>query len=97
MDTRPTAQEVLDLTFDHEYLGRISIRGYLKKLLTTLWYEQDGFSGKRPLGDSGWDWELYKPLIEAGYIAGILDGDGYIEDCDESAGWDLIQEAIDAL
>lgn len=34
--------------------GAKTIGEYLKKLLLTLWDEEDGFSGKRPFGNSSW-------------------------------------------
>ena len=32
----------------------LTVKDYLKTLLHTLWDEEDGFSGKRPFGNSGW-------------------------------------------
>jgi len=40
-----------------------SIREYLAKLLTKLITEEEGFSGKRPFGNSGWLSDLYFPLL----------------------------------
>lgn len=47
-------QEILDLPMDKEEndAQASSVRGYLKTLLKTLWEEGEGFSGKRPLGNS---------------------------------------------
>jgi hypothetical protein len=61
----------------------ISIRQYLYDLMSTLWTETDGFDGKRPFGNSGWDYEVYASLIKHGLIPGSLDEDGYIEKMDE--------------
>ena len=72
----------------------LTIRQYLQKLLLTLWAEGEGFSGKKPFGNSGWEYDLYKPLIRAGVIPGVLDDDGYIDDVDTSAGHAAITEAI---
>ena len=55
-----TGLEILDLPMDPDSndAGASSIRGYLKTLLTTLMAEGEGFSGKRPFGNSGWEYEL---------------------------------------
>ena len=92
-----TGSEILSLPMDENDGGAATIRDYLKGLLSKLWLEGEGFSGKRPFGNSGWDFELYKPLIKAGLVMGKLDGDGYIEDLDNKAADKLIFEAIDAL
>lgn len=54
----------------------MTVRDYLCSLLTTLWNEQEGFSGKRPFGNSGWEYDLYAPLIQAGFIKGKLEEPG---------------------
>lgn len=73
-----------------------TIREYLVALLATLWAEGEGFSGKRPFGNSCWEYELYRALVEAGYVQGnIVDGDFY--DVDKVAADSLIFDAIDTL
>lgn len=74
-----------------------TIHDYLKKLLTQLWADGESFSGKRPFGNSGWEYELYKALVMVGAVKGKLDGDGYIEDVDTTAANKLIFSAIKAL
>lgn len=59
-----------------------TIREALWRLLYTLYNITDSFSGKRPFGNSGWDYEFLPPLIRAGYVVGELDEDGYLEDID---------------
>jgi hypothetical protein len=63
-----------------------TVRDYLKGLLQNLWIEGEGFSGKRPFGNSGWEYDLYQPLIAVGFPK-----DNYRE-MDEA-----ILRAIDAL
>ena len=80
--TTPT--EALSLTFHSGDLNQdITVRGYLLRLLSDLWRKEESFNGKRPFGNSGWQWEVYEALIEAGYIPGELDKDGGILDFDE--------------
>ena len=76
----------LDLKFYCDDLdGEVTIRQYLHRLLWTLWQEDEGFSGKRPFGNSGWQGSLAKPLIVAGVIDGSIADEGYIEDYDDDA------------
>ena len=89
---------LLELVFYCDDLDRtLSIREYLKELLRKLWKEGEGFSGKRPFGNSGWEWDVAKPLIRFGVINGALDEDDYIEDIDTKAFNKLILELIDEL
>lgn len=67
---------------------------YLRALLSTLWQEDEGFSGKRPFGNSGWKWDVYTALVKAGVVGGAFDEDGYLDGCDEEAADRLILSAI---
>lgn len=49
--------------------GEGSLRDYLYELLSTLWAEEESFSGKRPFGNSGWQYQPIEALIEAGIVA----------------------------
>jgi len=71
-----------------------NIRQFLKDLLIRLWIEKECFSGKRPFGNSGWDYLLYTPLIEAGIVAGKIDEDGYIAEIDEKKADKIILDYI---
>lgn len=77
--------------------GAKTVRGYLIGLLTGLWREKDGFSGKRPFGNSGWEYDVYTSMIRAGLIQGKLDADGYVEEADTQAADELILAAIKSL
>lgn len=82
--------QTLDAALSHSFfcgdLGQeVTVRGYLLRLLSDLWRKEESFNGKRPFGNSGWQWEVYEALIEAGYIPGELDEDGGILDFDEEA------------
>ena len=88
----------LEVRFNSDAGDNLTIRDYLRTLLETLWSEGEGFSGKRPFGNSGWEYDLYAPLIKAGFIKGRLDEDGYVADFDsneaESYVFDLITAAF---
>lgn len=74
---------ILALEFDCGDLDQpMTIRGYLLALLAKLWEEEDGFSGKRPFGNSGWKYDVYGALVKASVVTGTLDADGYIDTCD---------------
>lgn len=92
-------KQILKLKIKHPYEDKeITIKKYLKFLLTACWQEGEGFSGKRPFGNSGWEYDLYAPLIKAGLVKGVVDEDGYISSISETSYADtLIFEAIDAL
>jgi hypothetical protein len=77
--------------------GATTVRAYLIKLLTCVWEDGESFNGKRPFGNSGWQYEVYAALIKAGIIKGILDEDGDIENVDYRAADDLVGEAIERL
>ncbi len=72
----------------------LTIADYFKKLLITMWREGESFSGKRPFGNSGWEYDVYKPLIVAGVVEGSLDEYGFVETLDEPKAVELIVELI---
>jgi hypothetical protein len=90
--TNLTPAQVLDLPMGANDADATTIRGYLVQLLAVLWHHGEGFSGKRPFGNSSWQWELYKPLVKAGAVPGALDEDGYLDDLPDGA-----EDTADAL
>ena len=92
--TPKRADELLALELDCE-LGRVTIREYLKQLLLTLWREEEGFSGKRPFGNSGWQWDVYIPLVKAGHLPGTVDEDDFLETFDKRDGDKLMAALIE--
>lgn len=61
--------DILNLPMQENDAQAETVRDYLKALLERVWVEQEGFSGKRPFGNSGWYWDLYLPLLDAGVVA----------------------------
>lgn len=88
---------VLDLPMLTNDAEAATVRGYLKALLRELWTEQEGFSGKRPFGNSGWSNELDMALVKAGRIPGSLSPEGYLQEADHNAGHRVILKAIEQL
>lgn len=100
------ALAILDLPMGYNDANAATVRGYLKALLTKLWEEGEGFSGKQPFGNSGWEHDLYFPLVKAGRVAGEIEkyethGGDELERLDriddKDTANDLIFEAIDKL
>jgi hypothetical protein len=75
----------------------LSLRDYLIKLLTTLWTENEQFSGKHPLGDSGWQYDVYAALIRSNLVAGTLDEHGYVVSVNQAQADELVIAAIQSL
>ena len=70
-------------TMRHDLNEEITLRQYFYDLMSSLWCEGEGFNGKRPFGNSGWDYDIYAPLVRAELIKGRIDDDGYIAELDE--------------
>lgn len=92
-----TGAEVLNLPMTHNDAKAKTVKEYLLALLMELWSRGESFSGKRPFGNSGWEDDLYKPLVAAGAVAGKLDDEGYVESVDDDAAGALIVAAIESL
>lgn len=89
-------QAALDLKFRRKDgdSGAKTLREYLQRLLSELWREEECFSGKRPFGNSGWQWDVYRELVAANLVNGQLDEDGNLDDFDSDAGEVLMQAVI---
>ena len=61
-------KEALEVRFDSDAGDNLTVRQYLHRLLKTLWTEQERFSGKRPFGNGGWDFDVYFALAKAGLV-----------------------------
>lgn len=89
--------EILNLPMGENDAGATTVRGYLHRLLRELWASGESFSGKRPFGNSDWDWELYRVLVEGKAVEGVIDEYGDLTSFDEKAAHRAIFDAIDAL
>ena len=63
-------KKILDLEMEPNDAEATTIREYLKALLEAVWSEGEGFSGKRPFGNSSWEYDLYRALVKGGSING---------------------------
>ena len=97
MSAEPTADDILNTPMPENDASATTIRDYLDKLLAEVWKWQESFSGKRPFGNSDWEYELHGALLDAGLINGKRDEDGYIDEIDSAKGHGLIMKAIREL
>lgn len=95
--TPEKARAVLDLEIGDNDSGAPTVRGYLLALLAGLWRDEQGFSGKRPFGNSGWQYDIYTPMVAAGLVAGTLDQDGYLDTVNTRDADALVLAAITEL
>ncbi len=65
-----------------------TVRDYLKALLRGVWNEGEGFNGKRPFGNSSWEYEVFSALAK-GKLISRADS--------TRRGYALVNEAIDSL
>jgi hypothetical protein len=72
---RELGQHILALTMNSKDIGVCTLREYLIALVARLWVEDEGFSGKRPFGNSGWQGDVMRSLAREGLIKGTYDDD----------------------
>jgi len=87
-------KEILNLHMGENDARAATIGDYFILLLLNLWEEGESFSGKRPFGNSGWEYELYKPLLKAGVIEGSIDECGDVEGVDIKAAWHIVNSTL---
>lgn len=88
---------VLDLPMGDNDADADTIRDYMKALLRAVLTETESFDGKRPFGNSGWDWDMHMPLVRAGLVSGKIDSDGYLSEHDADAADELLLAAVNDL
>lgn len=89
--------DVLDVPLGDNDADAATVRDYFKAQLRTLWQEGEGFSGKRPFGNSGWEYDLNEALVRSGKVSGQLDGEGGADPDDQAEVEKLILAAIASL
>lgn len=67
------SNQILSLPMSPDADAGPTVRDYLRVTFQTFLQEGEGFSGKRPLGNSDWDYQLAAALIKGGAIRGQLD------------------------
>ena len=74
-----------------------TLREFFIQSMVALWEEGESFSGKRPLGDSGWQIEIAAALIETGLLTGTLNDRGDADEFDWNELDKLIVEAVEQI
>jgi hypothetical protein len=92
-------QAILNIPMQQNDAGATTVRGYLVALAREVWTETDGFSGKRPFGNSGWEHEVYSALAKTGHIeGGVVGVDGWLYTAEQrNIADELIYAALDEL
>ena len=76
----PTGNKLLaalEIRFDSDAGDDLTVRQWLSQLLSMVWEEEESFSGKRPWGNSGWQFPLHQALARAGFFEyGPCDDEG---------------------
>jgi len=80
-----------------EWDDAATVGEYLRDTLKALVREGESFSGKRPLGNSDWDYQLARTLIRAKVIKGRISEDDEPEDFDWEDFNKAMFKAIDAM
>jgi len=88
--------EILAIKMQENDAEASTIGDYLKKLLEAVWREGEGFSGKRPFGNSGWECEIYQALVAGGAVGGVITDDG-LQSCDEAHANSIVFSLIDLV
>lgn len=93
--------DIKDIKFFCDDLDKeVSIKDYLKELLKTVWRECESFSGKRPFGNSGWQYDIYSELIKHNVIHGVLDEYGGVDELSQEQAEkadEIIMSIIDSF
>ena len=92
VEVTPEQLLALPLPEDND-AGAATVREYLTSLLLAAWRHADWY----PFGNSGWQWDLLKPMAQAGFITIPLVEDCYIGDYKQSErerGEELVAAAI---
>lgn len=97
IDTDDILEKALNIRFDSDAGENITVRQYLENLLLTLWNEKEGFSSKRPFGNSGWDYEIFEVLLKNNLIEGSIDEYGSIEKLDENSANEFVCRLISKI
>ena len=81
--------------YSNDFQEEVTLGFYLGELLRTLIIEEEGFSAKRPLGNSGWTSDIYNAMAREGLVDSTVEYDEVVADNykDPEA---LVLEVIDA-
>jgi hypothetical protein len=90
-------KDFLKVELPDNAVGAHDVQEYLKRLLARLWIEGESFNGKRPFGDSSWQWVIYAAMVRENFVYGLLDDNGFVDEIDMVMADDLMMQAIEEL
>lgn len=70
-----TPSEYLMCPMPDNDTGSATVGGYLTELLIQLYFDGEGFSGKRPFGNSDWEDDVAKAWVREGILPGEVGDD----------------------
>lgn len=85
-------EDVLDMD-----VGGRPFRAMLKDLLTMVLLQGEEFDGKRPWGDSGWEWDIYNAMVVNGFVRGVVDEYGDVDGVDITECDELIMRCVEEI
>lgn len=68
---------------DNNDAGATTIGHYLSLLLAGVWKHREIFNGKRPFGNSSWEYDIYDALAAAGFVHAPINEHGQRDYTDE--------------
>lgn len=71
-----------------------TLRTVLKDLVVKIFNEQEGFSGKRPFGDSDFYCRVENSLVIAGFVEGVVE-DGEVVQSNDAQFDKLIKDCVE--
>lgn len=92
-----TNAQILALPMPENDAGAATVREYLAGLLLKVWVDREIFDGKKPYGNSDWEYEVYAALAEAGLIETDPNADGMVTDRGCRQADELVDAAIRSL
>ncbi len=92
-----TPQQILALELPDNDAAAGTVGQYLFNLTSKVWFEQEGFDGKRPFGNSGWNHDIFHALLLNGVVDGVLDEHGFIEEINKSQVTEVMTELFTFL
>lgn len=72
-------ESIIKIMGGYFYEDEITLGQSLLKLLLGVMKQGEGFSGKHPFGNSGWEWIHIEELVKSGFIKGELTDEGDLE------------------
>lgn len=91
-----TPAQVLDLPMGPNDANAATVRDYLIEVLRLAWRDEADYDGKRPFGNSGWQWDVYGALADALVVPSARDEFGEL-DLDTREADAILDAAILAL